>query len=281
MTLAARRSRALRRELRGIDAIHYPLTVTIPQAKAPAIVTLHDLQHRDLPGLFSVPQRVFRRRAYDGAVAKAEAVIVPSEFVRRRALEGLELDAKRVHVIPHGVDHTLFAPSDEPRRPFLLYPARAWPHKNHARLFEAFALLRAEIPELRLVLTGGGLESLQPLPEGVDALGQVPVEELASLYRTAACLVFPSLYEGFGLPLLEAMAAGCPIAASNAGAIAEVCGDAALLFDPEDVDAIANGVRDALALADDLHERGIARAAGFSWEESARRHEDVYRAVGS
>src|SRR5207245_2507795 len=114
---------------------------------------------------------------------------------------------------------------------------------------------------------------LGALPDQVERLGVVPVEELASLYRTAACLVFPSLYEGFGLPPLEAMASGCPVAAARAGAIPEVCGEAAVYFDPEDPEAIANGVREALALADELRELGIARAAVFTWEETARRHE--------
>jgi glycosyltransferase involved in cell wall biosynthesis len=107
----------------------------------------------------------------------------------------------------------------------------------------------------------------------------VSQSELVSLYRRAACLVFPSLYEGFGLPLLEAMACGCPVAASNRGAIPETCGDAAVLFDPEDVHGIVNGVRDAIARADELSERGIARAAEFTWGSSARAHEAVYRAA--
>jgi glycosyltransferase involved in cell wall biosynthesis len=207
-------------------------------------------------------------------------VIVLSEFVRGRALDTLGLDAERVHVVPHGVDHALFQQSDEQREPFLLYPARPWPHKNHARLFEAFAQLRAELPDLRLVLTGGGVERLDPLPPGVSGRGIVPRDELASLYCRAACLVFPSLYEGFGLPPLEAMACGCPVAASNAGAIPEVCGAAAVYFDPRSADAIANGVREALALADELTQEGLERAAAFTWERSALGHEEVYRAAG-
>ena len=138
-----------------------------------------------------------------------------------------------------------------------------------------------ELPELRLVLTGGGLEQLEPLPAGVERLGIVPLEELASLYRRAACLVFPSLYEGFGLPPIEAMACGCPVAASNAGAIPEICGPAAVLFDPKSVEAIATGVREALALADELREEGIARAAAFTWEETARLHDAIYRDVAT
>jgi glycosyltransferase involved in cell wall biosynthesis len=186
-----------------------------------------------------------------------------------------------VHAIPLGVDHDQFPPSDEPREPFVLYPARPWPHKNHARLFEAFALLRAELPELRLRLTGGGLERLEPLPDGVERLGIVPAEQLAALYRRAACLVFPSLYEGFGLPPLEAMASGCPVAASRLPAVLEVCGDAAVYFDPEDPEAIANGVREALALADELREQGIARAATFRWDVCARAHDAVYGSIAS
>ncbi len=279
MALSARRSRELTATLGALNVLHYALTVPVPRTSAPTVVTLHDVQHRDLPDYFGRARRAFRRLAYDRAARDAAAVIVTSVFVRDRAVELLELHPSRVHVIPHAIDHTLFRPGDETREPFLLYPARPWRHKNHARLFEAFAMLRRDRPELRLVLTGGGLERLDPLPAGVEPQGAVPAKTLASLYRRAACLVFPSLYEGFGLPLLEAMASGCPIAASTAGAIPEVCGDAAVLFDPNDADAIATGVLEAEARAVELRERGLARAAGFTWEASARGHEDVYRAV--
>lgn len=281
MSLAARSSRELRAHLRETDVVHYPLTVAVPRARASRVLTLHDFQHHDLPELFSASRRVFRRFAYDRAARRADAVIVPSEFVRGRAVERLGLDPSRVHVIPHGVDHDVFRPSDEPREHFILYPARPWKHKNHARLLQAFVDLRREVPGLRLVLTGGGLERLPQLPDGVEVLGSVAPEELASLYRRAACLVFPSLYEGFGLPVVEAMASGCAVAASNRGAIPEVCGGAGILFDPEDVHAIENGVRDALGRADELRERGIARAAAFTWEECARRHETVYENAAS
>ena len=280
MRLSAAVSRALHRALGEIDVIHYPLTVPVPRTRGPRVVTLQDLQHRDLPDYFSASRRRFRRHAYDGASQRADAVIVTSAFVRSRAIDLLELDEARVHVIPLGVDHALFRPGAEAREPFLLYPARGWPHKNHRRLLEAFVLLRTELPDLRLVLTGGALDELGILPEGVDRLGIVAPEDLASLYRTAACLVFPSVYEGFGLPPLEAMASGCPVAASTAGAIPEVCGDAAVYFDAHDPEAMANGVREALALADELRELGIARAAAFTWGEAARRHDDVYRLLG-
>ncbi len=279
VALAARTSRSVRHAVRGLDAVHYPLTVPVPKAgDTPSIVTLHDLQHHDLPALFSRSQRAFRSRAYDRAAERSAATIVPSEFVRERAIELLDVDPRHVHVVPHGVDHGLFAPGSEARESFLLYPARPWRHKNHPRLFQALVDLRRELPDLRLVLTGGGLERLRPLPDGVEPLGLVTREELASLYRRAACLVFPSLHEGFGLPVLEAMASGCPVAASTAGALPGVCGDAAVLFDPEDVRAMENGIREALARADELRAAGLARAE-FTWEESAAAHEDVFRRV--
>jgi glycosyltransferase involved in cell wall biosynthesis len=276
MILAARRSRELETKRETLDVAHYPLTVPIPQVDVPTVVTVHDLQHRDLPGFFGHGRRSFRRIAYDRAAKNAAAVIVTSGFVRDRAVELVGLDRDRIHVIPLGIDHDVFQPGDEEREPFILYPARPWLHKNHVRLFEAFASLRATRPQLRLVLTGGGLERLGPLPDGVESLGVVPAEELASLYRRAACLVYPSLYEGFGLPPLEAMACGCVVAASNVSAVPEICGDAAALFDPTDPAAIATGILETQEREDELRERGLARAAEFTWEETARRHEAVY-----
>jgi glycosyltransferase involved in cell wall biosynthesis len=279
MAFSAFRSRDMSSRLDDVDVVHYALTVPVPKTSAPTVVTLHDIQHRDLPEFFGPARRSFRRIAYDGAARSAAAVIVTSEFVRERSLELLELDPSRVHVVPHAIDHTLFRPGDDEREPFLLYPARPWPHKNHTRLFEAFAMLRETRPQLRLVLTGGGLERLDPLPVGVERWGVVSPERLATLYRRAACLVFPSLYEGFGLPPLEAMASGCAVAAADVGAIPEVCGDAAVLFDPKDPEAIAAAVLEADTRADELRERGFERAAQYTWEATARMHEDVYRSA--
>jgi glycosyltransferase involved in cell wall biosynthesis len=281
MALAARRTKAVTTHVAEFDVLHYPLTVPTPGTQAPTVVTLHDTQHRDLPEFFGPARRSFRRIAYDRAARSAAAVIVTSEFVRDRAVELLELDPARVHVIPQAIDHTVFRLGDEEPEPIVLYPARPWPHKNHTRLLEAFATLRVTRPQLRLILTGGGLERLEPLPEGVENLGAVTSEHLASLYRRAACLVYPSLYEGFGLPVLEAMACGCPVAASNAGAIPEVAGDAAVLFDATDVEAMAGAMLEADTRREDLRKLGLARAGTFTWDEAARRHDDVYRAAVS
>jgi glycosyltransferase involved in cell wall biosynthesis len=270
----------LRRRYRGLDVVHYPLTVPVPRVDVATVLTLHDVQHLDLPELFGVATRSFRRRAYDGAARRADLVVVPSAFVRGRALERLGLDPARVRTIHLGVDHDRFRPGDEHRERFLLYPARPWPHKNHARLLEAFAQVRDAEPELRLVLTGAGTEALQG-PPGIVTRGSVPPDELLSLYRRAACLVFPSRYEGFGLPPLEAMACGTPVAAARAGSIPEVCGDAAVLFDPDDVGSIAAGISEALGRSPELGALGLRQASGFTWERAAAAHEEAYRAVAA
>ena len=278
MALAAARPGLLRRRYTGLDAVHYPLTIALPPLELPTAVTVHDLQHRDHPELFSRAERLFRARTHERSARSAQAVVVPSQFVSRRAIELLGLPPERVHAIPWGVDHERFRPGDEEREPFLLYPARPWPHKNHARLLEAFARLRGERPELRLVLTGGGHEG-RPMPDGVEVRGLVPGDELASLYRRAACLVFPSLYEGFGQPPLEAMASGTPVAASNIPAVAEACGDAAALFDPMDADDIAAVVGAVLESPGRFAAAGPERARAFTWAEAARKHDAVYRSI--
>jgi glycosyltransferase involved in cell wall biosynthesis len=272
---------ALRAQLEHADLVHYPLTVPVPPVDRPAVTTLLDVQHLDLPGLFPRGERLFRRLAYDRAARSADRVIVISEWVRARVVERLGLDPERVHAVHLGVDHAKFGPdASVVREPFLLYPARPWAHKNHARLFEALARVRTARPELRLVLTGVGHDPAV-LPDGVETRGAVPVGELVSLYRRASALVFPSLYEGFGLPPLEAMACGCPVAASNAGSLPEVVGDAAVLFDPHDPEAIAAAIAEALDRADELSRLGLEHAASFTWDATARAHDRVYEAAAS
>jgi glycosyltransferase involved in cell wall biosynthesis len=212
------------------------------------------------------------------AARRASRVIVPSAFTRERAVARLGLDRGRVHVVPYGIDHDLFHPDDGPREPFLLYPARRWPHKNHAFLFDVYSEIRRNHPELELILTGE--PETGELPEGVRSLGLVSAEELAELYRRAAALVFPSRYEGFGWPVLEAMASGCPVAAATGTAVEEVAGDAAVFFAPDAVDEAVDAIERALATSDDLGRRGIERASIFTWERVAELHDDVYGDLG-
>jgi len=264
-----------------LRALHFPLTITIPRGTGvPAATSILDLQHELFPSFFSRSERAYRRVAYRGAVRSTRLVIAISEHVKGTIVDRLGVEPERVRVIHLGIDLEQLQPSEAEREPFLLYPANGWPHKNHARLLEAFAQLRRERPDLRLVLTGSGLDGLPPAA-GVEVRGHVPRLELVRLYQTAAVLVFPSLYEGFGLPPLEAMACGCPVAVARAGALPETCGDAARYFEPTSPEEIASAVLDVLADANDLSERGLARARRFSWDDCARRHDEIYEELAS
>ena len=276
MTEGVVRGRRLRRRLTGLDVVHFPLTVMLPRVTTPpAVTTVLDLQHELLPSFFSRAELAYRRAVYGWSIRKSRLVITISEHAARAVLERYGLPEGRVRPIHLGLDHATFTPADVERERFLVYPARAWPHKNHERLFAAFAELRRRDPDLELVLTA--YEG--PTPPGVRSLGHVPQAELVRLYRTAAGLVFPSLYEGFGQPPLEAMACGCPVATSNAAALPEVCGDAACLFDPTSVEAMVAAVEEILARPAEWSAKGIARAAHFSWDKTARAHDAAYAEV--
>jgi glycosyltransferase involved in cell wall biosynthesis len=276
MAFAATSPPPLRRqlELDRLDAIHFPLSVMLPPvSRPPAVTTVLDVQHELYPRFFSRAELAYRRVVYGWTVRRSRIVITISEHARQGLVERLGLEPERVRAIHLGIDHERFRPGDEDREEFLFYPALGWPHKNHATLFAAFALLRARRPGLRLVLTG--YEGT--VPDGAEARGRVPADELLSLYRRAAALVFPSLYEGFGQPPLEAMACGCPVACSNAASLPEVVGDAARLFDPESPENMATAVEEVLDDPDEWARRGLERAKLFSWDACARAHEGVYR----
>jgi glycosyltransferase involved in cell wall biosynthesis len=283
---------------RDLDLLHFPVTVPIPRTRLPHVVTLHDVQHHDLPEFFPRAERELRRLTYDRAAARATAVVTPSEYARRRIVEVLGIPAERVTAIHHGIDHERFRPEpgeDDERllapleieRPFVLYPANLWPHKNHERLVEAFARLRHL--DVELLLTGQTYGRLDPLLEHARAagarvrhLGYLDLDAMPALYRAARALAFPSLYEGFGGPPLEAMASGCPVASSTRASLAEVVGDAALALDPDSVDSIADTLERVVTdeeLRSRLRAAGFVRARAFSWRSSAERHQAIYERV--
>jgi glycosyltransferase involved in cell wall biosynthesis len=278
MVRASVRSNSITRRFAGVDVLHFPLSVMIPPvASGSATTTILDVQHELLPQFFSRAERVYRRRVYGWSARRSRLVVTISRHAADTLVESLGVPEERVRPIHLGIDHDVFRPGDEARGQFLLYPARAWPHKNHTRLFEAFTELRQRHPDLELVLTA--YEG--PVPEGVRSLGRVGRDELVHLYRTAAALVFPSLYEGFGQPPLEAMACGCPVACSNVASLPEVVGDAARLFDPLSTEEILGAVEDVLADPDPWRRRGFERAAAFTWEKTARAHDAVYEELSS
>jgi glycosyltransferase involved in cell wall biosynthesis len=282
MSLATARPGPLRHalELERHDAIHFPLSVMLPRVeRPPAVTTVLDLQHEEQPQFFGRAELAYRKAVYGWSIRRSRILITISEHGRRTLIERYGLAPERVRAIHLAVDHERFNPDGQPRGDYLLYPARPWPHKNHARLYEAFARLRRGRPELRLVLTGEG--DFGALPEGVEARGRVSTEELVDLYRRAAAVVFPSLYEGFGMPVVESMACGAPVACSNATSLPEVAGDAARLFDPTVVDDIAAATEEVLRDPGQWIARGLERAELFTWDANARAHDEIYRELAS
>jgi glycosyltransferase involved in cell wall biosynthesis len=281
-----------------VDVLHHPVTVPIPRLRGvPTVTTVYDVQHHELPQFFSRAERAFRRWAYDGAARSADVAITTSDYSRERLVQLAGVDPERVEVVPLGIDHERFGPSrgeadealsqslDLPPR-YVVYPANLWPHKNHARLVEALAAVPDR--ELALVLTGsvygrGGelaqLARRAGVAERVRHLGYVQPEAMPALLRGATAMAFPSLYEGFGAPPVEAMACGCPVASSLHGSLEETLGDAALGFDPTSVESIADAivrVTSDTALRERLRAAGLERARRYSWERAAARHRSIY-----
>jgi len=257
------------------------------------VLTVHDLIADVLPESVPLRARAAFRRIYRSA-AVADRVIAVSETTRRDLLERYPLPAERVVVIGNGVSAPFAAhgrPAGRPRDPFLLYVGGLDPSKNVPFLLEVLAEVRRQVPTMRLALageTGPRQEAIRErargagLAEAVDLLGFVEDARLAAAYGDAAAFLFPSLYEGFGLPPLEAMAARCPVVASPGGALPEVLGDAAWIAPLGDAAAWARAVvtlhRD-VGRRRALVEAGAARAASFTWEAVGRKTWDVYRAL--
>lgn len=252
-----------------------------------SVATFHDLFV--LTGEYSTPEfrARFAEQARDAA-RRATAVIAVSEFTRGQVISLLGVAPAKVKVVHHGVRALSAAPGIE-REPIILNVGAIQTRKNIVRLVEAFERMDGR---WRLVLAGssgfGAAEILarieaSPARDRIAVLGYVPVEELGSLYRRASIFAFPSLDEGFGMPVLEAMAAGTPVLTSNRSALPEVAGDAAVLVDPENVESLAGALRDLTESEEaraDLSRRGAERAALFTWEKAVRETWDVYRSAG-
>lgn len=267
------------RNMRPMDVFHVPFTVPLPKPRkgTPFVQTLLDVQHLDLPELFGTADKLYRKVFYEKAASDADAIVTISDFAKESIVRHLGIAPQKIFTAHLGVNAEEFIPNLGPRESFIMYPARGWKHKNHAKLFEAMRLLEVTNPELRLILTGGALDTLEDIPANVEVRGLVPIAELRELYRNAACMVFPSLYEGFGLPPLEAMASGCPVASSTAGSLPEIVGNAAELFDPQDPAAIAAAIRNAIVRTDELQQLGLEQVRKFTWEHCADVHEQAYR----
>jgi glycosyltransferase involved in cell wall biosynthesis len=258
--------------------------VVAPQCPCPTVVTIHDLSFERHPELMSRRDRFVFRTMVPRSVRRAARVLAVSESTKRDLIEHYRVSEERIVVTPNGVD-SLFRPEGDRRdgAPYALFVGTLQPRKDPIAALEALALVGGD---LRLILVGpdkgSGDEARRTasklgLNGRVEFAGHVEQQELAELYRGAACLVFPSRYEGFGLPVVEAMASGTPVVATTAGSIPEVAGDAAVLVEPGDSVALAGGIERALADRERLVRAGLERARLYSWVETARRTLAVYR----
>ena len=293
------------------DVVHIPHHDCPPLMPGKLVLTIHDCVHVKFP-----PDNLSRIRRYElyrrtkRAVEVASQILAVSNSTRDDLVDIFELDARRIVVIHNALDERFAAMSGAEDKktvleryqlhdPFILYSGRIRPHKNVHRLIEAFAVLKNELRHderyrnLKLIVIGDELSRHQYLrltvvrsgvQQDVRFFGFVPAAILQVFYQSAALFAFPSLYEGFGLPPLEAMASSTPVLASNTSSLPEVLGDAALLVNPENVFEIARGMKSILLedpLRERLVERGLKHIKRFSWESAARQVVEAYERAGT
>jgi len=291
------------------DLAHIPNLFSVPRMlPCPYVMTVHDmLEHmsraRQQTGFWGAWHMQMTRRVLRGA----ERIFAVSNFTRNEISRVFEIPASRIEVVYNAIDERFLrghaTPADreliaqryQVTYPFLLYAGRISPHKNVVRMIEAFSALKTELerghlyPDLKLIIIGDDLSGNPDLrrtvvrsgvQNDVRFLGFIPIEVLRIFYDEAKIFVFPSLYEGFGLPPLEAMAHGTPVVTSNVSSLPEVVGNAAVLVNPENVFEIMRALHRVLvdkALRDRMKERGYQQAQKFSWEISVQRIMEVYR----
>jgi glycosyltransferase involved in cell wall biosynthesis len=294
------------------DLVHIPHLYWLPRSlPCPYVVTVHDvLEYMSRARGFSELRRSLHFQLTNRVLRKAARILAVSEFSKSEIEKLFRIQSRRVEVVYNAIDERFLRghATDAERQmiaqryqvtyPFLLYAGRISPHKNLIRIIEAFSAVRAELekdeqyPDLKLIIIGDDLSGHPDLRRAVVRggvqnevrfLGFVPIEVLRIFYDEAKVFVFPSLYEGFGLPPLEAMAHGTPVVTSNASSLPEVVGKAAVLVNPENVFEIMRAVHRVLldpTLRATLRERGYEQAQRFSWDASARKILKVYEEVG-
>lgn len=255
------------RLLGRFDALLFTDWMYPPQRSGVRATTIHDLVPVRFPELVTPRTRSMHTRKYENAARTCDVVFVNSRYTADDVVETLRVDEQRVVVALPGLEpgHVPEGERADLGRPYVLGLGTLEPRKNLGRLVEAWRLLDGE---LALALAGGGGWGEQPGldDEGLAALGYVPDEEVPRLYRGASVFVYPSLFEGFGMPVIEAMACGVPVVVSAHPSLDEAAGDAAVRVDPEDPEAIAEGIRTALAERERLVAAGLRHAARFAWQ---------------
>ncbi|MEA2447019.1 MAG: hypothetical protein QOK47_656 [Actinomycetota bacterium] len=289
-----------------IKAVHHAGGI-LPMIPAPRpILTIHDLQYLFYPEYFTRTKLTYLIVMTPRSAEAARLIITPSEYTRRTVIERLNIDPSVVVTVPHGISprEDRVVTTDVRERyslpgPFFLYPAATYPHKNHLVLIDGFAKLLKVHPDAHLVLTGPKgwtewktatdmAERLEHeiehlgIGEHVHILGYVPGRDLDGLYQEAVALTFPSRFEGFGAPVLEAMSRGCPVIAADATATPEVIHDAGRLVSPDNPEDWCRAMQEVLEdteLRTSMAKAGIERAQEFGWTRSAELLEDCYRFV--
>ena len=261
------------RVLGDFDVFHFSDWMYPAQRGGVRSTMIHDLVPLHFPEWVHARTRSMHGAKYRHASASADVVMVNSRFTGDDVAATLGVSPDRIHVAHPGVDPA-FTPAGDRQdlgRPYALTVATLEPRKNLSALLDAYRLLDGEVSLAVAGAAGWGEQTSLDL-DGVVRLGYTPPDELPRLYRGASVVVYPSLFEGFGMPVVEAMACGVPVVASSHPSLDEACGDTAVRVDPRDPDAIAGGIRTALARREELATRGLAHARSFTWLENARAH---------
>jgi glycosyltransferase involved in cell wall biosynthesis len=272
--------------------------LTIPRSQVIHMKTMHAFT---TPEALDLPVRTYRRLTYARSARVADAVIVNSESLRSEVERYLNIDTRKLKLVYEAIDHELFKPGDASAararvakygitKPFVVFVSSLWPYKNHDGLLRAWARARGQLGDRQLVFVGAGPETYAAelrslaaeLGIGDDLIftGGVPLNETVDFYQAADLLAYPSLNETFGLPILEAMACGCPVVTSDTSSMPEIAGGAAILCDPADPASIAEALVAGVAPERDrLRDMGFRRAGEFTWAAAAASTLDVYREV--
>ena len=293
----------IRLPLSRIDVLN---TLMAPVVSAPWSLVIHlkTMHAFTEPGSVAPLTRAYRRMSYPRTVRAADAIIINSESLRTEVEKYLEVDARKLRLIHEAVDHDLFKPGDAGAaraqvarygvtKPFVLFLSSMWPYKNCDGLLRAWALARGELGDRQLAIVGperdekygAQLHKLVAelgISQDVVFTGGIPLDETVRFYQAADVFAYPSLNETFGLPILEAMASGCPVVTSSTTAMPETAGGAAVLCDPSDPASIAKAILEAMGPGRDrLRDGGLRRAGQFTWGATGEATLEVYREVAA
>ena len=282
-------STSFRRKARGVEGVHHfggHLPLLSPR---PAAVTIHDLQPLDIPENFSLFKRLYFKFVIPSSIKRADLVVTVSSAVSEQINKQFEISDECLRVVSIGVARIKTEPTESKAPPTILYPASTYPHKNHVTLIKAFVRLSDENPDVRLVLTGApGKAELQVrkeikksgLEERISLLGRVSSKEMKEILNSASIMAFPSTYEGFGIPVLEAMAAGIPVVAAQGTPAANLLGKDSLTVKHDDEEAWSSALNKLLNdkdLRNRLVSEGFKQANKYTYQNSAQQLLETWR----